>query len=156
MAAPQASLGGTTPAQMAPMIVATCAALGLYNDAQPDPKNWMITDLIAKWAVDQLNKKGVSVQMGKDIVQFLQQPDGRFTPPANCTWALTKPSNYVLQERHGNTFNFDSLGRLASIVDPYSQSLEHHLSFQFEHTPAASDRLEEPLSPIQLQEQQLN
>jgi RHS repeat-associated protein len=121
--APQAALGNSTPAQMAPMIAATCAGLAIYNDAQPDPKNWTVTALIAKWAIDQLNQKGVSVVMGKDTVQFVQQPDGRFTPPANCTWTLTQPSNYVLQERHGNTFNFDSLGRLTSIVDPYSQSL---------------------------------
>ena len=121
--APQAALGNSTPAQMAPMIAATCAGLAIYNDALPDPKNWTVTALIAKWAIDQLNQKGVSVVMGKDTVQFVQQPDGRFTPPANCTWTLTQPINYVLQERHGNTFNFDSIGRLASIVDPYSQTL---------------------------------
>lgn len=122
-AAPQASFGGTTPAQMAPILAATCAAFGIYNDAQQDPKNWTVTALIAKWATDQLTKSGISVAMAADIVQFVQQPDGRFTPPANCTWTLTKPGNYVLQERHGNTFNFDSLGRLSSIVDPYSQTL---------------------------------
>ena len=78
--AEKASFGRATPAQMAPMLAATCAAIGIYNNAQPAPKNWMVTALIAKWALDQANKKGVSVQLGKDTVQFVQQPDGSFTP----------------------------------------------------------------------------
>ncbi len=122
--APQAGLGETTPAQAAPMIAATCAAIGLYNDAQPDPKNWMVTALIAKWGIDQLTRNGVSVLLGKDTVQFVQQPNGVFTPPANCTMTLTQSgSTYSLQQRHGNTFNFDSQGRLNTIVDQYGNTL---------------------------------
>ena len=128
--APQAGLGGTTPAQAAPMIVATAAAIAFYNGAAANPKNWTVTALIAKWGVDQLTKGGVSVTLGKDTLQFVQQPNGVYTPPANCTWTLTKPSGvYSLQQRHGNTFNFDSLGRLATIVDPYS-SVSLSLTYQ--------------------------
>ncbi len=124
IASPQTGLGGTTPAQAAPMIVATCAAMGIYNDAQPDPKNWMVTTLISKWGVDQLTKNGASISLGKDTVQFVKQPNGVFTPPANSTMTLTQSgSAYSLQQRHGNTFNFDSIGRLSTIVDPYNNSL---------------------------------
>jgi hypothetical protein len=124
VAAPQAGLGGTTAAQAAPMIVATCAALGVFNDLQPDPKNWMVTTLIAKWGIDQLTKNGVSINLGKDTIQFVKQPNGVFTPPANCTMTLTQNgSAYSLLQRHGNTFNFDSLGRLSTIVDQYSNPL---------------------------------
>jgi RHS repeat-associated protein len=120
VAAPQAALGGTTPAQAAVMLVATCAAIGTYNDAQPDPKNWLVTALIAKWGVDQMTKGGVSVVLGKDTLQFVRQPNGSFTPPGNCTMTLTQSgSTYSLQERRGRTFSFDSLGRLASIADQY-------------------------------------
>ena len=66
ISAPQAGLGGATPAQMAPMLVATYAAAALYNDLQPDPKNWMVTALIAKWGIDQLTAKAVSVTLGQD------------------------------------------------------------------------------------------
>jgi RHS repeat-associated protein len=121
--APEAGLGQTTPAQMAPMLVATAAAIALYNGAQPNPKNWMVTALIAKWGIDQLTRKAVSVSLGHQTLQFVRQPDGTFTPPANCTWSLSNNGTYALQQRHGNTFNFDSLGRLATIVDPYSQTL---------------------------------
>lgn len=123
VAAPQAGLGGTTPAQVAPMLAATCAAVGIYSTAQ-DPKNWMTTALITKWGIDQLTKNGVSVNLGKETFQFVQQPNGVFTPPANCTATLTQNgSAYSLQERHGNTFNFNSLGLLNTIVDPYNNTL---------------------------------
>lgn len=124
VAEPQVALGGTTPAQAAPMIAATCAALGLYNSANPDPKNWMVTALIAKWGIDQLTRGGVSVVLGKDTLQFVKQPDGSYTPPGNCTMTLIQTnSNYWLQERHGRTFQFDTLGRLTDIVDQYNNSL---------------------------------
>lgn len=124
VAAPQAGLGQTTPAQMASMLVASSAILAVYNGDQPDPKNWMVSALIAKWGIDQLIKNGVSVNLGKDTLQFVQQPNGVFTPPANCTSTLTTNGfAYALHLRHGNTFRFNSSGYLTNIVDQYSNSL---------------------------------
>jgi RHS repeat-associated protein len=124
VAAPQAGLGGTTPAQMASMLVTTYAILNLYNGTQPDPKNWLTTALIAKWGVDQLAKNGVSVALGKDLVQFVKQPNGAFTPPANCTMTLLQTNaTYWVQQRHGNTFKFNTAGFLTNIVDQYGQPL---------------------------------
>jgi RHS repeat-associated protein len=125
VSAPEAGLGESTPAQMAPMLVATCAALNLYNNVSPEPKNWMVTALIAKWGVDQLIKNGVSVTLGQDTIQFVKQPDGTFTPPANSSFTLSKPGGlYALQQRHGNVFGFDSGGKLISITDPYNQAMQ--------------------------------
>jgi RHS repeat-associated protein len=124
VAAPQACLGGTTPAQAASMLTATAAAIATYNGGYPNAKNWLTTALIAKWGVDQLAKSGVSVNLGKDTLQFVRQPNGVFIPPANCTATLTQSgSAFSLLQRHANTFNFDSLGRLTNIVDQYSQPL---------------------------------
>lgn len=133
---PEASMGSTTPAQMAPMLTATCAALNLYN-TQPDPKNWVMTALIAKWGVDQITGKAISITLGDKTLQFIKQPDGSFTPPANCTWTLTKPSNYVLQERHGNTFAFNSSKQLSSITDPSGNALT--LSYSGDHVVGVRD-----------------
>ena len=125
VAAAQAGLGGTTPAQMAPMLVASRATINFYDEFVADPGNWLTTMLVTKWGVDQLTKSGVSVNLGKDLVQFVKQPNGIFTPPANCTMTLTQSgSAYNLQQRHGNTFKFDSLGRLTNIVDQYSRALK--------------------------------
>jgi RHS repeat-associated protein len=132
VAAPQAGLGGTTPAQMAPMLAATCAAVGSYNAAQPNPKNWLVTALIAKWGVDQLTKNGVSVVLGKDTLQFVKQPNGVFTPPANCTMTLTASlGTYDLAERRGRTFaNFDAAGP-AYIYDPYHDTPAHAMNLTY-------------------------
>ena len=124
VSAPQASLGGTTPAQAAPLLAATAATISMYNGSSPTPKNWAMTALIAKWAIDQIGKQAVSVNLGKDTLQFIKQPNGAFTPPANCTATLTQSNAaYTLSLRHGNKFNFNTNGQLASIADPYNQSL---------------------------------
>ncbi len=125
VSSPQAGLGSTTPAQMAAMMVAITAANGFYNGDQPDPRNWETTALIAKWGIDQLTAKAVSVTLGKDTIQFIKQPDGSFTPPANNTMTLTQSgSAYTLQERHGRTFKFNAAGWGTNIVDQYNQSLK--------------------------------
>lgn len=122
--AAQAVLGGTTPQQAAAMFTATAAAVALYNDGVPDPKNWLTTALIAKWGIDQLTKSGVSVNLGKDTLQFVQQPNGVFVPPANCTATLMQTNSaYQLLMRHGNTFKFNASGYLTNIMDQYRQSL---------------------------------
>jgi RHS repeat-associated protein len=125
VSSPQAGLGSTTPAQMAAMMVAITAANGFYNGDQPDPKNWETTALIAKWGIDQLTAKAVSVTLGKDTIQFIKQPDGSFTPPANNTMTLTQSgSAYSLQERHGRTFKFNAAGWGTNIIDQYNQPLK--------------------------------
>ena len=81
------------------MLVATAAATYVYNGT-PDPKNWMVTFLISKWGIDQITAyKAVSVSLGKDTIQFIQQPDGTFTPPANCTMTLTRTNGAFVLRR---------------------------------------------------------
>ena len=124
VSAPQAAWGGTTPAQMAALMVSTISAIGIYNGAQPDPKNWMVTALIDKWGIDQITGKAVSITLGQDVIQFIQQPDGSYTPPANCTMTLLQTNSaYWLQERHGRTFKFNSAGWATNITDLYGRSM---------------------------------
>ncbi len=123
--APQIALGGATAQQMAPMLVATCAALNLYNYSAPNPKNWTVTTLIAKWGIDQIINSAVSVNLGKDTLQFLRQPNGLYTPPANCTMSLVQTNGaYWLLERHGRTYKFGTNNLLGSVVDPYGRAMK--------------------------------
>ncbi|MEI7733692.1 MAG: transglutaminase domain-containing protein, partial [Verrucomicrobiota bacterium] len=123
VSAPLAGLGDTTPAQMAPMIVATKSAFELYNTS-PSPKNWAVTALIAKWGLDQLINNAVSVTLGDDTIQFIKQPNGTYTPPAKSTMTMYKTNGvYRVRERHGNTYKFNSVGLLTNIVDLYNQNL---------------------------------
>lgn len=123
---PESGLGTATVQQMVPMIVATYAALNLYtNTGSLDPKNWMVTTLIAKWGVDQLINNAISINLGNSTIQFTKQPDGSYTPPGNCTMTLTQSSGaFGLQERHGRTFQFSASGLLTNIVDQYGQTLK--------------------------------
>jgi RHS repeat-associated protein len=122
---PEGGLGTATIQQAAPMIVAAYAALNLYtNNGTLDPKNWATTALIAKWGVDQLINNAVSVNLGNHTIQFLKQPDSTYTPPANCNMTLTQASSaFVLQERHGRTFKFNTNSVLTNIVDQYGRSM---------------------------------
>jgi len=125
VSSPEAGLGGTTPAQMAAMTVAMTAVNSCYDGDHPEPKNWMTTALIIKWGIDQLTGKAASVSLGNDTIQFIQQPDGTYTPPANCTMTLSRTNGaYWLQERHGRTFKFNSAGWATNIVDQYGQPMK--------------------------------
>lgn len=120
---PEAGLGTTTPGQMAPMLAATCAAWNLYSTT-PDAKNWTVTALIAKWGVDQLINRAVSIDMGNDTLLFVQQPNGAYEPPAGNTMTLAKVNgNYELQERNGRLFKFNADKQLETITDPYGKTL---------------------------------
>jgi RHS repeat-associated protein len=122
VSAPLAGLGDTTPAQLAPMIVAIKSALGLYV-ANGTPKNWAVTSLIAKWGLDQLINNAVSVTLGNETIQFIKQPNGTFTPSAGSTMTLIKTNSaYWLRERQGNTFQFHPRGHATNIVDQYGQA----------------------------------
>jgi RHS repeat-associated protein len=120
----EAGLGLTTPAQMAPMIAATTAAVELYG-TNAVPKNWLTTALIVKWAVDQLITNGVSVMLGDDTLQFVWQPNGQLAPPANCTMTLKLSSGYyLLLERNDRSFLFDSSFRLSQLQDRLTGHLD--------------------------------
>ncbi len=123
---PEGGLGTETVQQMSPMIVATYAALNIYtNTGSLDPKNWLVTALISKWGVDQLINNAVSVNVGNSTVQFVKQPDGSYSPPANCNMTLTKASGaFVLQERHGRTFKFNANNVLTNTTDQYGQFMK--------------------------------
>jgi RHS repeat-associated protein len=122
---PEAGLGGATVEQMSPMIVATYTALNFYNNVTPDPKNWTTVALIAKWGIDQLINNAVSVNLGNSTLEFARQPDGSYTPPANSTMSLSQSGGaFVLQERHGRTFDFNTNSVLTNIVDQYGQSMK--------------------------------
>jgi RHS repeat-associated protein len=125
---PAAALGHNTAQEMAAMLAATTVATAIMNTpnsvSNPPVLQWSAVALIAEWAVDQLTNNAVSITMGPSDIQFIKQPDGSFTPPAGVTMTLTQPSGYALEQRRGNTFNFDAgTFLLDSIVDQVGQTM---------------------------------
>jgi RHS repeat-associated protein len=111
------ALGMGSPQQAAAFLAAVTAASDLYR-TDATPKEWGVATLAVGWFVDQMRNNAVSVRMGKDIYQFLLQPDGTYTAPPGSTMSLTKVSGaYQLKQRLGNSINFDTSGRAANITD---------------------------------------
>jgi RHS repeat-associated protein len=112
------ALGMGSPQQAAAFLAAVTAASDLYRK-DATPKEWGVAALAVGWFVDQMKDNAVSVRMGKDIFQFIKQPDGSFTAPPGSTMILTKATDgtYRLQQRLGNTIEFDAAGKATRIVD---------------------------------------
>lgn len=121
-----AGLGKSGPREAVSMLVTTHMVSAVFNStAISEPVlRWSLAALIAKWGVDQLRNNAVSVGLGKDSMQFIKQADGTYTAPGGVKMNLTKPSGYRLEERHGNTFNFNSTSKkISTIVDQYGKAL---------------------------------
>lgn len=118
--AARAVLGETNPYQAAAYLAAAVAIKDLYLN-NTHAKQWLTSSLAAKWAVDQLRYKGVAVTMGTQTIEFVEMPDGSYMPPAGITMELSKDGsgNYVLSERHGKTYTFDSDNRIAQVEDQH-------------------------------------
>ena len=88
-------------------------------------QSWAIADLVAEWMVDRLAQTAVTVYTGQEATTFIQQPDGTFTPPEGMTFSLVETNGvYVMQQRHGNTYTFNTNGLIDIITDPSGNTLD--------------------------------
>ncbi|TVP74977.1 MAG: hypothetical protein EA353_14735, partial [Puniceicoccaceae bacterium] len=118
--AARAALGKTTPYQAAAYLAAAVAIKDLYLN-NTHARQWLTSSLVAKWAVDQLRYKGVAVTMGSQTIEFVEMPDGSYMPPAGIAMELSKDGsgNYVLSERHGKAYTFNSDKLIAQVKDQH-------------------------------------
>jgi len=118
--AADAALGLGSAQQTVAFLAAVVAASDLYRK-DATPKEWGTATLAVAWFVDRMKDNAVSIRIGKDLFQFIGQPDGTFTSPPGSTMTLTKAvdATYRLQQRLGNTIHFDTDGKAVKIeVDP--------------------------------------
>jgi RHS repeat-associated protein len=118
----KAGLGQTTIGHMSPYLAACAVAAEIYRGGTNTPKEMTAMALVSKWAVDQLRTNGVGAVVGNRTYQFVQMPDGSYEPPAGTKMTLEKVGNdFVLKERHGPTFTFDSTNsnKVKFITDPW-------------------------------------
>jgi RHS repeat-associated protein len=123
-----AALGQNTPQEMAAFVAGVRAGYEIMNTtptaSNPQSELWAVAALISEWAVDNLKNNAVCITLGENPVQFIKQPDGSYTASAGVNMTLAKPSGYQLQQRRGNTFNFDPTTlKINSIVDPYGKTM---------------------------------
>lgn len=114
---PDSSLGLRSPVDAAAFVVAALVSRDLVAN-QNDAKGWVTAALASKWAMDQLTKNSVTVQMGPQSLTYIRLPDGTYIAPPGVTATLTKNgSQYRLTERFGITYEFNADGTLAYRAD---------------------------------------
>lgn len=122
----QEALGAGTPEQAAALLTSTLIAADLYRD-DGNATEWGVAALSVGWFTDELLENAVSITMGKDILQFVEQPDGSYTAPAGQTMILRKVNDqYELEQRLGNVIYFDSEGKAERIEDIDGKTMTFH------------------------------
>lgn len=117
-AALEEALGEGSPKFAASFLVASLIGPDLYR-LDATAKEWGVAAFVVGWCLDRMKDSAVSVRLGKDVYQFLKNPDGTYEPPPGSTSSLAKIANkYEITERHGNTIKFDAEGKATKIVDP--------------------------------------
>ena len=119
---PALGLNGT-PYDVASAMVAPHAVLDIAATTT-DAKHWLLTSFCANWFTDQLQDNAVSISVGERSLQFIRRADGIWQAPGGVKMTLiANGGGWQAQERHGNTYNFDSTGRLTTIVDIFGKTL---------------------------------
>ncbi len=116
--APEALLGGANGYQMAPMIASMIAAKDLHT-GHTTAKQWATSALAVHWGLERMKYTAVAVSIGTKTIQFIRMPDGTYMGPPGITFSLTgnTSTNYVMTERNGNIWTFNSDKKLASIAN---------------------------------------
>ena len=117
------SLGLRTPEDAASLMVASTVVQDLIEN-EDTPRGWLTAALVTQWAMDQLTENAVSIFNGTKTLTFIEQPDGSFTSPPGVTSSLSMENGvYVLRERHGSVYTFNSELALAQMADPDGNTL---------------------------------
>ena len=83
-------------------------------------RRWTLAAMVAQWWTERTTGSSVVVTLGARSLRFSRLEDGTFAPAPGVTATLDRKidGTYVLAERHGSTYDFNSDGQLASIIDP--------------------------------------
>ncbi|HPK73058.1 MAG TPA: DUF6531 domain-containing protein, partial [Vicinamibacterales bacterium] len=115
---PDAFTGRGSPAACAASAVA-CAAVNDLIGAGENAKNLATACLVVQWWADQLVGGAASVQAGGKSLSFTRSPDGSYVPAPGVTASLARTNStaFVLSERLGPVWRFDTKGNLDRVTD---------------------------------------
>ncbi len=121
---PIAAFGGGSVGAAAPTLVAMAAANALVQSSTNLPpgetaRRRLAAALVADWWTRRLAGGTALVRSGASSLRFTVMPDGSFSPYPGVTAALsrTQSGGFALEYHHGDTWLFDSAGRLRAIRD---------------------------------------
>ena len=119
----EAMLGGSPVASVIPSAIAMAVAKDMLSEqaslsAEENARHWMIAAMATQWWTEQLNKTAVAIKIGSKTANFQKMPDGSYASYPGDTSSLMKNNGvYVLKQRHGYTFRFNSDKQLSEIED---------------------------------------
>ena len=85
----ESGLGSRLPVDCAALIAASVSTLDLM-ETDPQVREWTISSLIGKWAMDRLSYNAVSVYLRKMALTYIKLPDDTYNPPPGVTMELIK------------------------------------------------------------------
>lgn len=82
-------------------------------------RRWTLAAMTAQWWTERTTGASVVVTLGARGLHFSRRADGTFAPSPGVTASLVRTANgrYVLSERNGSVYAFNSAGRLTTITD---------------------------------------
>ena len=117
------SIEAAIPTAVAMNVVKDMLAEQTTLSAGENARRWTIAALAVQWWTKQLTDATVAVNLGSQSLCFQRRTDGAFAPYPGVTATLAKTNGvYVLTERLGSAYTFDTSNRLASVTDPSGNS----------------------------------
>jgi len=123
-----ASLGRRAPQDATAALVGATVLHDLFAN-EDTAQSWAVSALVANWLIKEITDHSVSIYLGTRALTFNRQPDASFTPPPGMTVSLIQSNPtptttmYIVQERLGNTYTFNTTNRLIKITDPDGNQL---------------------------------
>lgn len=118
------AMGAHYAIQGAASIVEFYVAADLIADTSRPLSKLVTIDLADNWWIDQIVQNIVAVELPDDYLEFVKQPDGSYSAPLNSANTLSLVSGlYVMKTREQVAYNFDSSGRIATIVFPFGMTI---------------------------------
>ncbi len=117
------TLGSSRAIDTASALVQLTVAKDLMTNTYDSVKR-PISVLVTKWGMDQLTDRCVVLQFGTRNLTYTKLEDGSYLPPRGETSKLSKENNrFVLKERFGTTYTFNTNGFLETWRDADSNTL---------------------------------
>jgi len=117
------SFGLRRPEDAAPLIAQSIVTLDLMQGT-PDVRDWVAASLATKWGMDQVINNSAIIRFGARSLEYVKLPDGSYVAPPGVTTTLSKQgTSFILQERFGTTYTFNSNGAISVWRDADSNSV---------------------------------
>jgi RHS repeat-associated protein len=123
------AMGSMSAIQSAANLAALYVAMDIATDSTQPVAKLVTMNIADKWWVDQLINNVVVIRIGKAIVGFTRQPNGTYTAPTMMPGTLTLVGGlYTLTTPQGIKYNFNSSGKISTLVYPSGVSVTYTYS----------------------------